>query len=408
MRINYSSKQTIKRLVSTFRNCFHLSQQEALRDFSILSGYRNHQEMMSSLTSNETRLVWNHDDFKKLAIKMPEYPIERLMEFCCRYLSIWNNSPLLPPHLVDDIMDNPVDLIVVSGRAGAGRSYILWKLAEILHKKGLSVFIVGFSQGNDFREDWPWIGTDKIVAQYNGAGLDLTITENNDIVGAKQRQRVYLTTNHNHLRGVASRFINDKTAIPDIMNLSIGIDNPGDVAINRYVVASRYKGPSLTPVGVPGHYGLLGRQETSLVKTMSSGIILLSSKCGTSSSIFEMLMEIITISRSSNVSCGYIRKVVHKRDGDTHSLRPQDICVVNGCRDINNYEAIVDDGSIIHTLTLPTRGVLYIVGIDANTPEQAMSIWESLPFMGHRKKEMPTLLIHRDDSGINSRMNMSV
>lgn len=404
MRINYSDKRTIKRLVSTFRDCFHLSQQAALRDFAILSGYRNHQEMVSSLSSQETRLVWRHEDFENLARKLPGYPIGRLMEFCCRYLSTWNKFPLLPPHLVDDILENPVDLIVVSGRAGAGRSYVMWELAEILHKKGLSVFIVGFSQNNEFREDWPWMGTDMIVARYNGAGPDLTPEANHSIAGAKQRQSVYLTTNHNHLRGVSSRL----TGAPDIMDLFIEIDNPGAIAIKRYAVVSRYQGPSITQVGVTGHYGFLGRQETALIRAMSHGIILLSSVHGSRASQFEMAQEIFTLSRKSGVSCGYIRKASYKGDGDRHSLRPQDICVINDCQDPNNYEAIMMDGSLMHTLTSPTRGVLYVVGVDADTPEQAMAIWEALPFMRNRKKEMPTLLIHQDDEDIISRMTVSV
>lgn len=406
MRINYANKRTIKRLVSTFRDSFHLSQQVALRDFAILSGYRNYQEIMSSLSSHETRLSWRPEDFEAIARKLPSYPIGKLMEFCCRYLSAWNNTPLLPPHLVDDILENPVDLIVVSGRAGAGRSYVMWELARILHKKGLSVFIVGFSQNNEFREDWPWMGTDMIVARYNGAGPDLTPEANQNIMFAKQRKSVYLTTNHDHLRGLPSRLANETMGPLDIMDLFIEIDNPAAIAMERYSVATRYHGVPIVPIGVPGHYGFLGRQETALIGAMSAGIILVSSKHDFKDFLFEITQEIFTLSRKHDIPCGYIREAVYK--GDRHSLRYQDICVTNGCQDPNDYEAIMTDGGIIHTLSQPSRGILYIVGVNAETSEKAMAIWRTLPFMGNRKKEMQTLLIHKDGRNISSRIDISV
>lgn len=385
MRIYFSDKSHAKSVASSFKKHFSTvyhpeNNQRTLNDFAVLVGYRNYKDLISVTCQESSVVLWSPDEINSAVQRLPDYNQGILKAFCCRYLSQWPRGHYMTPPLVECILNGKHDLILAIGQTGTGKSTVIQEVASLLKSHGLKVYFIGSVSGEsspvdcEIRENmWDWRISE------NGQD-DFKEFNVNAIKGARDRGEVYLTTKH-------SLVFYDPPFPNSIKRLDLGTDC-GPVDINSAL--------SVVDGDKPAWYsGFLGRQASSLVGSITEGVILISQDKFLSP-FSVMASEVKEVSRFYKRHPGYVR--FRKEDVDTIPrpsllvLRQPDLSRFIKTKD--DLETIMFDGGIIYSVQHRSKGVVYIATLFANSCEDAYQRWKSLDLLQGLENK-PVLSIHR-------------
>lgn len=387
MRIYFSDKSHAKSVASSFKKHFSTvyhpeNHQRTLNDFAVLVGYRNYKDLISVTRQESSVVLWSPDEINSAVQRLPDYNQGILKGFCCRYLSQWPRGHYMTPPLVECILNGKHDLILAIGQTGTGKSTVIQEVAALLKYQGLKVYFIASATG-DFAP---------VDCEIHENISDWRISENgqddfkkfdvHSIAGARARGEVYLTTRHS--------FEFNDTPLPfpngiKRLDLETVFWTRGPSGVLRVLDGDK-----------PAWYsGFLGRQASSLVGSITEGVILISQDKFLSP-ISVMASEVKEVSRLYKRHPGYVR--LRKEDVDTipHPsllvLRRVDIRRFIQIKD--DLETIMFDGGIIYSVQHRSKGVVYIATLFANSCEDAYQRWKSLGLLKGLENK-PVLSIHR-------------
>lgn len=406
MRIYFSDKSHAKSVASSFKKHFSTvyhpeNHQRTLNDFAVLVGYRNYKDLISVTRQESSVVLWSPDEINSAVQRLPDYNQGILKGFCCRYLSQWPRGHYMTPPLVECILNGKHDLILAIGQTGTGKSTAIQEVAALLKSQGLKVYFIASATG-DFAP---------VDCEIHENISDWRISENgqddfkkfdvHSIEGARARGEVYLTTRHS--------FEFNDTPLPfpngiKRLDLETVFWTRGPSGVLRVLDGDK-----------PAWYsGFLGRQASSLVGSITEGVILLSQENisdltagarfrGTFQSALSILQsEVQNVSHFYKNHPGYIR--YRPQDGNNPSQagllffsnrsRPYSSYLSGFMKIKDNLEAVMFDGGIIYSVQRRSKGVVYIASLMANSCEDAYQKWKSLGLLKGLENK-PVLSIHR-------------